>query len=584
VERRIASRKDVLLLALILVVGAALRLHGLNWDGGHWLHPDERQIYFITLGLAWPDSLAQALSPASPLNPHFFAYGSLPFYLLKIVAAALGALWPLVRDPDNLHLVGRPLAVLFDLGTVCLTYRLGRRLWPGQEGRRLALAAAALISLAVLHIQLAHFYTVDPLLTFLVLLTLNLAADVARQGGRSRQAALGAALGLALATKVSASPLLLVILVATSRAGQGADGPRSSGRLAFFRSLALILTVAGAVFVASQPYALIDWPTFVEQTLRESQIAWGRLDVPYTLQYIGTLPYLYSLRQTALWALALPVGLAAWAGLAASLARWLRRAPRADTLLMAWAGPYLAITGLLFTRYLRYTLPLLPILCLLAARLGQEVWQRVGAGRRRWLLAAGAGLLAGAAVAYALTFQTIYASPHTWIAASEWLYERAPAGSTLAVEDWDVALPLPLEIAGRPCRIEEYDVRRLTLYAEPDDRAKWQRLTEELAASEYVVIASRRAYGSLPRLPERYPLTARYYELLFSDRLGFELLAEFERGPGWLNPRLAPLPDAAPALLYPDESFVVYDHPRTLILGNEEHLSAGQLLQRLGIP
>jgi len=81
-------------------------------------------------------------------------------------------------------------------------------------------------------------------------------------------------------------------------------------------------------------------------------------------------------------------------------------------------------------------------------------------------------------------------------------------------------------------------VRRLTLYAEPDDRAKWQRLTEELAASEYVVIASRRAYGSLPRLPERYPLTARYYELLFSDRLGFELLAEFERGPG---PR-APLP------------------------------------------
>jgi len=584
VERRIASRKDVLVLALILVVGAALRLYGLNWDGGHWLHPDERQIYFVTLGLAWPDSLAQALSPASPLNPHFFAYGSLPFYLLKIVAALMGSVWPLVRDPDNLHLAGRPLAVLFDLGTVCLTYRLGRRLWAGQEGRRLALAAAALISVAVLHIQLAHFYTVDPVLTFFVLLTLNLAADVARQGGRARQAALGAALGLALATKVSAAPLLLVVVVAIGHAGHVADRPRPSRRIASARSLALTLAVAGAVFVASQPYVVIDWPTFVEQTLRESQIAWGRIDVPYTLQYFGTLPYLYTLRQTALWALALPVGLAAWAGLVASLSRWLRRAPWADTLLLAWAGPYLGITGLLFTRYLRYMLPLLPILCLLAVRLGQEVWQRWGGGRRRWLLAMGAGLLAGAAVAYALAFQTIYASPHTWIAASEWLYERAPAGSTLAVEDWDVALPLPLEVAGRPRRIEEYDVRRLTLYAEPDDRAKWQRLAEDLAASEYLVIASRRAYGSLPRAPERYPLTARYYGLLFSGRLGFELLAEFERGPGWLNPRLAPLPGAAPPLVYPDESFVVYDHPRALILGNVEHLSAGELLQHLGIP
>ena len=590
-ERPTVSQKETLLLVLILGVGAALRLRGLDWDGGHWLHPDERQIYFITLGLSWPRSLAQALSPDSPLNPHFFAYGSWPFYLLKIVAALLSPFWPLLRDPDNLHLAGRPLAALFDLGTVYLTYRLARRLWPRRRRLALgALAAAALVSLSVLHIQLAHFYTVDPLLAFWVMLTLDLAAGVAHGAGRGRQAALAVALGLALATKVSAAPLALVIVVAyTAANGQRPAGdtePNSSlpRRLAPARPIALTFVVAGLVFFAVQPYALIDWRTFIDHTLRESQIAWGALDVPYTRQYAGTLPYLYTLRQTALWALALPLGLAAWAGLAAALYRWLQRAPVADTLLLAWAGPYLAITGLLFTRYLRYMLPLIPVLCLLAVRLGADLWQRLGPGPRSRLLAVSAAFLGLAALAYALAFQTIYAAPHTWIAASEWLYEQVPVGSTLAVEEWDVAVPLPLDIDGHARRIEEYDVRSLALYAEPDDSAKWQGLAVDLAESEYAILASRRLYGSIPRSPDRYPLTTRYYEQLVSGNLGFELVAEFSRGPAWLNPRIAPLPGAVPGIFYPDESFVVYDHPRALVFRNADRLSSVELLRRLASP
>ena len=57
-----------------------------------------------------------------------------------------------------------------------------------------------------------------------------------------------------------------------------------------------------------------------------------------------------------------------------------------------------------------------------------------------------------------------------------------------------------------------------------------------------------------------------------------QLEQEFTRPPDWLNPRIPPLPDAAPALLRPDESFVVYDHPRALVFRNVEHLPADQLL------
>jgi hypothetical protein len=605
VRRWLAAHREPALLALILAVGAALRLYKLNWDGGQWLHPDERQIYFVTLGLGWPHSLAEALSPGSPLNPHFFAYGSLPFYLLKAVVALLAPLSGAIRDPNNLHLVGRPLAAVLDLGTVYLTYRLARGLEIGDwrlERRAGPVLAATLVSLAVLSIQLAHFYTADTLLTFFVMLTLVLAAKVARGAGLGQQIALGVALGLALATKVSAAPLLLVVLVAfalqqaaSSKLEEATAGASHVSWIASFlliaQGMALTGIVAGAVFVLAQPYALIDWQTFLADTARESQIAWGALDVPYTRQYAGTLPYFYSIWQTALWGLGLPLGLVAWGAFIAALVRWLRRAPWSDTLLLAWAGPYLAITGLLHTRYLRYMLPLVPILCILAAQLLSPRVRPSSVGLRRqvwgngyWVLDIGCGILVLCTFAYSLAFASMYATPHSWITASEWIYQNVPAGSTLAVEDWDTVLPLPLDMNGQPRRIEEYDVRTLALYEEPDELAKWTALTADLSESDYVVIASRRVYGSVSRLPARYPRASRYYDRLFAGELGFEMAGEFTRGPAWLNPRMPPLPDEAPTLFLPDESFVVYDHPRALVFHNVEHLPAGELLRRLDSP
>ena len=393
-----------------------------------------------------------------------------------------------------------------------------------------------------------------------------------------------------MATKISAAPLIAVVAVAYhSRAklhlapkGAESDPAQQDGRTRHnlvqpALSFALTLLLAALVFVVVQPYALLDWPTFLDHTLRESAIARGRQDAPYTLQYVGTLPFLYSMRQTALWGLALPLGLLAWAGLAAALIAWLRRGDWRLALLLAWAGPAFVVVGLLHSRPLRYMLPLLPVLCLLAVRL----WAQVRSPRLR---RAGYGGLLLASLVYALAFERIYAAPHPWIAASTWLYRHVPAGSVLAVEHWDTALPLPLSLDGRERRADEYDVRLLPLYDTPDDGAKWAALAEDLAASDYLIIASRRLYGSIPRAPDRYPLSSRYYERLFAGELGFEIVGEYRRGPVWLNPPLPPLPEAVPSLLIPDESFVVYDHPRALILHNRARLPAPAILQQLATP
>ena len=95
-----AGRQETLILAIILVGAATLRLYGVTWDGGHWLHPDERQVYFVAADLALPTSLAEALTPDSPLNPGFFAYGSLSFYLLRLAATLVAPVWSALQDCD----------------------------------------------------------------------------------------------------------------------------------------------------------------------------------------------------------------------------------------------------------------------------------------------------------------------------------------------------------------------------------------------------------------------------------------------------------------------------------------------------
>ncbi|HEX6511348.1 MAG TPA: hypothetical protein VF157_03550, partial [Chloroflexota bacterium] len=129
-----------LAIGLILVVAAALRLYGLNWDAGQHLHPDERFIIMVDNGIQWPRSLGEYFNSAqSPLNPYNrgfgnFVYGTLPIFLLKFVATILR------RDTyDGALYVGRVLSAVADVGSVWLLFLAGRRLY----GQRVALLASA---------------------------------------------------------------------------------------------------------------------------------------------------------------------------------------------------------------------------------------------------------------------------------------------------------------------------------------------------------------------------------------------------------------------------------------------------------
>ena len=162
------TRNRSLVLAL-LVLALAVRLVGLNFDQSHFYHPDERRI---------AEAVTQLSFHPLQLNPHFFAYGSFPFYVTKLVTATLANVNGWFATYDGAVLTGRALSALWGTGTVLLLVLLGRRLY----GARTGLLAGALLAATVLHVQNSHFATNDVPLTFLVLLALTLMVEIVERG------------------------------------------------------------------------------------------------------------------------------------------------------------------------------------------------------------------------------------------------------------------------------------------------------------------------------------------------------------------------------------------------------------------
>ncbi len=535
-----------LCLIAILILAAIVRFYGLDWDSGIGAHPDERYIVGVAEGLRWP----QPLNPFD-ISPDY-AYGHLPLYLLALTLNAI----PSTIDP---LLLGRALAALFDLGTVALTFVLGRYVYLGEGEERIGLLAAAFVALMVLHVQQAHFYTADGLLTFFVLGSLLFAVRLARDGRPANASLMGAWAGLALGAKASAGLLLIPLSAACLIA------PSQMERRGYFWRFG---AAAAAMFALFNPFALLDFPTFWRNVSQQAAIVRGALDLPYTRQFHATWPYLYSILQQLRWGMGWALGLPAFGGLAYAVWRLTLRdrlPHRADWVLLAWALPYFSFVGALYAKFPRYLLPLTPLLALYAARLLIEAAHRW----RVFSFLAYAVLIC--ALLHCAAFLTIYHEPHPWHAASEWLYQHAEAGAVIAVEQWDH--PLPLDATG-------YDVRELPIF-DDETPEKWERMERSLAAADYIVIASRRGYAALARCPERYPQTARYYQQLFGGERGFEPVACFGRYPrlgsvSLLDDPTQGLDFSLPALCHPDapftfwlgrldESFVVYDHPQAII-------------------
>jgi len=541
-------RRHALLLGLA-AFALAVRLFGLNFDQSHFFHPDERRI---------AEAVTQLSLRPLQLNPHFFAYGSFPLYVTKLVTATLANFDRSFASYDAAIKVGRALSALWGAATVILLVVLGRRLFGAAAGW----LAGILLSATVLHVQNSHFATSDIPLTFLVLLALTFMVAVAEGAGLPAFAGAGVAVGFAVATKFSALPLVLPLAVAAWLRWRS---DRRIGRAA--TGVALAAACALGAFAIGEPYAVLGPRAYLHDVLEQSQMVRHAGLFPYTNQYLGVAKVLYDLRELVVWGMGPLLGLAALAGVARAFPLAGSRPRAANWVLLAWVIPFFAVTASFDVKFPRYLLPIYPPLVLWAAAWLQRWAERSRAGR--W---ARASVVATTGV-YLLAFLSIYTRPHAAVAASEWFYGHVPARSKVLIQDWDEGFPLPLP--GRSP--ESYRVVAFPFY-EKDTPAKVARLATELASSDCVVLQTKRLYGAVTRAPRKFPLTVTFFRELFAGDLGFTLVKDVTSRPGLLG---VELPDELA-----DESFSVYDHPKAVIFTNTGHLGSEAIVDKVlrGMP
>ena len=612
-------------LLVILLAAAYFRFTGLNWDDGHHLHPDERFLTMVENALELPGSVGAYFDTAqSPLNPHnkghgFFVYGTFPIFLVRYLAEWLGR-----NTYDQVHLLGRMVGMLFDLATVVLTYRIGAALYD----RRIGLLAAAFLAVTVMHIQQAHFFVVDSYLVTFVALTFWFIVQIARRGRRRDYVWAGLSLGLAMATKLSmvllapivglgaliwlvrmhgdrgsvtgddtaadaAGPSDLGLGSASWEAALPADASPGAGgeerqpwreALPLLRRAVLGLALAGlvamVVFRVAQPYAFAGPSVFSleinplwEDNIRyQADAQSGKVDLPPSVQWANTTPLLFPWRHMVQWGLGWALGGVAWAGVAVAGGVLLLRGRWQHVLILVWILLCFVYFGAVLNKTMRYLLPIYPFLVIMASWLLWTVYDRLRSRWRALAVALGSVLIVGVLAAttlWAYAFTRIYTRPVSRVQASAWIYENVPKGAVVANEHWDDPLPLRLPDYSDPWSAQGQNYRGLilTLY-DPDSEQKREKLLDQLRQTDYIFLSSNRLYGSIPRMPQRYPMTSDYYRALFSGELGFELVhtgASYPELSGWVIND-----DSA------EEAFTVYDHPKVLIFKKTAAFSPDQ--------
>jgi YYY domain-containing protein len=326
-------------------------------------------------------------------------------------------------------------------------------------------------------------------------------------------------------------------------------------------------------------------PKFIENMITIGDMVSGKVDFPPAHQWADRAAYLFPLENIVLWGLGAPLGIAACAGFLLALYELVRHRKWEHLLIVVWVGITFGYSGQQFGKTMRYFLQIYPFLALLAGYFLVALWDKVTDDRRRmtnvrlssFVLCLVVGLItlivAGYTIFWATAFTTIYTRPVSRVTASRWIIANVPPGSRIGTEHWDD--PLPLRVDGKDpyggmFRGLSSGDGMMGWYGEDTPEKRVQAIGW-LDEADYIVLSSNRLYGSIPRLPMRYPMTTKYYEWLFDGTLGFDQVAEFTSRPQLFGIEIKD--DDA------EEAFTVYDHPKVSVFKKTPRYSHAQTAQ-----
>ncbi|MEK7597240.1 MAG: hypothetical protein AAB441_01185 [Patescibacteria group bacterium] len=591
--------KKILITFAIILLAFFFRFNNLNWDENFHLHPDERFLTMVGTAMKLPTSMNQYFDQKTSLmNPinvgyPFFVYGRFPLILTKYLAVNFN-----LDNYNDFTILGRQLSAFFDLLTVIFIIKTTKLLIykfreasfnKSQYISAVPYWAGFFYAIAVLPIQLSHFFAVDTFLNFFMFGSFYFALRYSMMGRKTpplRYLIFSAVFfGLALACKVTALfilPLNLFFIIKT----------------VFVRRQSLIKTI-GFVFGyflinyftlrLADPYLFqnsnIFDPTiskvFIEniKSLKAMTIKDINNWFPPMVQWLNKNTVWHSFVNNIVFGLGIPYAILALVGMAKVVLSFpyirqaqykLRRESIPIFVILTWVIGFFIYQSIQVTPTLRYFIIIYPFLAIFAA-IGTEYLINYKFKLRNkhllypkkysyFFIFISVLIL----LIWPIMFSSIYKNKNSRVEASEWIYKNLPSNSLILGESWDDSLPLGvINNYGKQFMSDQLPV------FDADTPEKWQKMNNILMRADYYVLSSNRGWGSIMTVPEKYPLMNKFYQDLFKGKTQYKKIKEFNSFPQLsINNYQLIINDS-----WSDEGFTVYDHPQVLIFKNERHSS-----------
>lgn len=537
----------------ILLVGVVLRFYNLSWGSVYPFHPDER-------------NMADAIFRFSPTNldPHFYAYGQFPLYLAYFTTKIILSLVK-KKAVNQLTFTQAILALrfwsaVFSAATIYFGYLISRRLFSESKSAKprvandlTALIAPLFIAFTPGLIQAAHFGTTESILAFSLLATTYYSLKILEYPKFKYFLLTAICLGIALGSKISAIVFVAPLILASFFQFLKSRGLKNKFVIFVFSVICLALSCF--LGILSSPYLVLAFKESRGTLLYEISVAQGTSPVFYTNQFLQTVPILFQFQKIFPYALGKTIFVFGVFGLVISIISIvigrLKKKKNPDIIfltsvfvLLGTFFTYFFSQAFLFTKWTRFMTPIFAFFPIFAAVFISQINKMSFPRRLKTLLP----LLITLGITPGLIFSLIYSMPDIRFVASEWIYNNIPSGNQVFFDTGNVIdIPILPPESDVLKKFPNYNLKRISFdfYHLDQSPDLFPKLIESLVNSDYIFVPSRRIFFNYQRFPNKFPKTAKYYQLLFSGQLGFKPVAEFKR----FTDENA------------EETFTVFDHP-----------------------
>lgn len=500
-------------LASILMLTLLLGVYGIDWglptqsDPNYSYHPDEA---ILLRNSQW-------LAQGRILDKEFIYGGTFYFVILRACTYFGYQFHDSIGGFNTLAsaiLAARYLQVLIAVLTMLIVYECGRLLY----NRKTGLIAALILAVAPAHIVATQTVRPDAISAFLVALVVLAAAKLLRSQQPGRVKLLmysGVAVGALAAFRLPLIGFGLLPVVGYVIAQQRDKGGSFRKSICDWNVLRLVPVVALTYAVLS-PHTLLYPEGFLAglkvTTRFETAVFPDAVDRgPVFFQYAWRL-----LHQ----ALGYPGYFLAVGGLAYALIR--RRSE--DVIILVGVGLYFSMLAAVTWTVVRYTLPVLPLLALLAGSATGRILELAHHASARGALYVIAGFFLAWTLAADLALLHVVASKNVRVLSSEWITENIPHDKSIFVikryqEDdfFNPAVP------------PHHNVSAAFLTKWMDSRGLFEQ-----KAFDYLVLHEL-LYADMERLGDHYPgkEVREFYANMKSAKL--KLVREFKVSPQFLG-------------------------------------------------